>query len=531
MIYRKTRLHFLGSSNPNDYYCTLIAKAVCMKIKSLLSVLLLCIAVIAKAQTTTGTSGSNYGLPKTKDYDRLSAGITLGVSHCLADLLRGSQNNNRFLEQGIIKPAFGLQVHYQISHSIGMRARGMMSSFAGNDNEYLDTNYQSVQFPGSGGVGTKEWAVEYSTGMWESSLEMTYNFGNISFLNRNKNFHMVATLGVGMFHFDSEVKSDSSNSILLRKSGSITEMMLPISLGFKYKINKVDIGMSFDFRKTFTDNVDATVKTYSEFDNYFMVNVGVNYTFGKKNKPMEWVNPMEIVYNDLADMKEKIDIISGDKDKDGVSDLFDKDNSTPEGAKVYGDGTAVDTDGDGVIDSKDADPFTPKGAKVDANGQETDSDGDGVPDSRDLEPSTGAGSLVNFQGITIAKPGDFGKDGVGGGNGINGKNGVGFLPSVFFDLASATVKPIYHDRMLVIAKVMQANPSLRIKITGNCDIRGNENENLKLGQRRAENVKAHLVKQYGIDASRFVIESKGEKEPMATSLNPMNRRVDFAVEP
>jgi OOP family OmpA-OmpF porin len=242
---------------------------------------------------------------------------------------------------------------------------------------------------------------------------------------------------------------------------------------------------------------------------------------------MEWVNPMEIVYNDMADMKEKIDIISGDKDKDGVSDLFDKDNSTAEGTKVYGDGTTVDTDGDGIADGKDADPFTPKGAKVDANGAEMDTDGDGVADSRDLEPSTGAGSLVNFQGITIAKPGDFGKDGVGG---ANGKNGTGFLPSVFFDLNSATIKNINYDRLLVIAKVLKANPDLKLKVTGNCDARGNEDQNLKLGQRRADNVKDHLVKQYGIDPARITTESKGEKEPMATTLNPMNRRVDFAIE-
>lgn len=499
-----------------------------MNIKSLLSVLLIGCSLSAFAQDKTGsTSSSNYGLPKLKDYDRWSVGATVGVSHLLGDLLKGSQNNNRFLEQGLLKPAFGVQVHHQITHSIGGRARFMISSFGGNDVEYLDTNYQSVQFPGSGGPGTKEWAVKYNSPMYEGTLEMTYNFGNISFLNRNKNFHMVATLGVGMFNFDAEVESDSSNSILLRKSGNITELMIPVSLGFKYKINKFDVGLAFEYRKSFTDDVDATVKTYSEFDNYIMVNAAVNYTFGKKNKPMEWVNPMEIVYNDMADMKEKIDIISGDKDKDGVSDLFDKDNSTAEGTKVYGDGTTVDTDGDGVADGKDADPFTPKGAKVDANGAEMDTDGDGVADSRDLEPSTGAGSLVNFQGITIAKPGDFGKDGVGG---ANGKNGTGFLPSVFFDLNSATIKNINYDRLLVIAKVLKANPDLKLKITGNCDVRGNEDQNLKLGQRRADNVRDHLVKQYGIDPARISTESKGEKEPMATTLNPMNRRVDFAIE-
>jgi len=497
-----------------------------MKIKSLLCAFLLSISLPVIAQTNSSSS-TNYGLPKKSEYDRWSVGLSVGASHLLGDLLKGSQNNNRFLDAAFVNPAFGLQVHNQLTHSIGLRARGMLSKFSGNDEEYLDTSYQSVQFPGSGGVGTKLWAVDYESPMYEGSLEMTYNFGNISFLNRNKNFHMVATLGIGFFNFDAEVKSDSSNSILLRKSGNITELMLPMSLGFKYKINKIDIGLSLDYRKTFSDNVDATDKTFSEFDNYIMLTAGVNYTFGKKNKPMEWVNPMEVVYNDLADMKEKIDILSGDKDKDGVSDLFDKDNSTAEGSKVYGDGTAIDTDGDGVIDSKDSDPFTPKGAKVDENGAETDTDGDGVADSRDLEPSTAAGSLVNFQGMTIAKPGEFGADGLGG---SNGKNGTGFLPSVFFDLGSATIKPSFNDRILVIAKVLQANPKLKVKITGNCDIIGNDTENQKLGQRRADNVMNHLIKQYGIDATRLSTESKGKKEPMATSLNPMNRRVDFAVE-
>lgn len=500
-----------------------------MKIKSLLSIILLSISLPALSQTESGST-SNYGLPKKSDYDRWSVGVTVGASHLLGDLLKGSQNNNRFLDEGFVKPAFGFQVHNQLTHSFGVRFRGIISNFVGNDLEYLDTTtFQPIQFPGSGNGSTREWPVKFESPMYEGALEMTYNFGNISFLNRNKNFHFVATLGVGFFNFDAEVESDSSNSKLgvLRKSGNITELMIPVSLGFKYKINKFDVGLALDYRKTFTDNVDATVKTYSEFDNYMMLNIGVNYTFGKKNKPMEWVNPMEVVYNDLADMKEKIDILSGDKDKDGVSDLFDKDNSTVEGTKVYGDGTAIDSDGDGVIDSKDTDPFTAKGAKVDANGAEIDTDGDGVSDGRDLEPSTAAGSLVNFQGVTIAKPGEFGADGV---SGSDGKNGTGFLPSVFFDLGSAVIKPNFNDRILVIARVMQANPKLKVKITGNCDIRGNETENLKLGQRRADNVMNHLIKQYGIDAARLSTESKGEKEPMATSLNPMNRRVDFAVE-
>jgi outer membrane protein OmpA-like peptidoglycan-associated protein len=446
----------------------------------------------------------------------------------LSDLLAGSQNNSRVLDNTRISPSFGAQVHYQISHSIGLRARGIYTIFKGEDDDYLDSiDFEPILYPGQG--GGKIYNQTFESPAIEGSLEMTYNFGNISFLDRNKNFHMVATLGLGFLNFDAEVKNADNTDQILRTSGNITEMMIPVSLGFKYKVKKIDFGLALEYRKTFTDNVDATVKTYSEYDSYVMLNASANYTFGKKSKPMEWVNPMEIVYNDLAELKEKIDIMSGDKDKDGVSDLFDKDNNTIEGAKVYGDGTTVDIDGDGVADNIDADPFTPKGAKVNATGQESDTDSDGVADSRDLEPGTNPGSLVNFQGVTLAKAGEYGKDGVSG-SGKDGKNGTGFLPSIFFDLNSSSVKTAYQDRVLVIAKMMKSNPDVKIKIIGNCDVQGGADENNRLGQRRADAVKSQLVKQYGIDSSRISTTTKGEAEPMASSLNGMNRRVDFEIE-
>ena len=504
-----------------------------MKTKHLLLAFCLFITGTTIAQTTTGG-----GLPNKKDFDRMSIGLKLGVTHLNGDLLSGPQNNSRMLDELNFNLGYGLMFNYQLTHSIGLRASGMLSKFEAYDKEYLYNskgtwlpfNSANPNSPTSFGL----FSDKYESNMYEAALEMTYNFGNISFLNRNKNFHMVATLGAGLFHFDGDVTLDGTSNVIsgtdtvkagsvLRSSGSSSELMIPLSLGFKYKIGKIDLGLAMEYRKTFTDNVDATTKTFSEYDSYYMLNAGISYTLGKKSKPMEWVNPMEVVYNDIADLKEKVNILSGDKDKDGVSDLFDKDNATPEGTKVYGDGTTVDTDGDGVADSKDADPYTAKGAKVDANGQEVDTDGDGVADSKDLEPATESGSLVNFQGITIAKPGQHGKDGV------NGSNGSGYMPSIFFDLGSATVKSVYNDRIFVIAKMMKTNPSVNITITGNCDVTGSDNENQRLGARRAENVKEILVKSFGIDGSRITTETKGSKDPVAVKLNSMNRRVDFSV--
>jgi OOP family OmpA-OmpF porin len=507
-----------------------------MKTKHLLLAFCLFISATSFAQTSTGG-----GLPNKKDFDRMSIGLKLGMTHLNGDLLNGPQNNSRMLDEMNLNLGYGLMFNYQLTHSIGLRASGMLSKFEAYDKEYLYNskgtwlpfNAANPNVPAAFGLFTDK----YESNMYEAALEMTYNFGNISFLNRNKNFHMIATLGAGLFHFDGDVTLDGTANVIsgsdtvkagsvLRSSGSSSELMIPLSLGFKYKIGKIDLGLAMEYRKSFTDNVDATTKTFSEYDSYYMLNAGISYSLGKKSKPMEWVNPMEVVYNDIADLKEKVNILSGDKDKDGVSDLFDKDNATPEGTKVYGDGTTVDTDGDGVADSKDADPYTAKGAKVDANGQEIDSDGDGVADSKDLEPGTLAGSLVNFQGMTIAKPGEHGKDGI---NGSSGKNAAGYMPSIFFDLGSATVKSVYNDRIYVIAKMMKTNPSVNITISGNCDAVGGDYENQRLGTRRAENVKEILVRNFGIEGSRIETETKGSKDPIAVKLNSMNRRVDFSV--
>ncbi|MBK7970016.1 MAG: OmpA family protein [Bacteroidetes bacterium] len=448
-------------------------------------------------------SSGKYGLPKPKDYDRWSVGISFGQTLFLGDVLKDSKNNNAFKDLPFT-PNFGLQLTHQLSHSVGLRLSGSYGMFEGG--------------PSREKIGPTSYTVNFESPVMEGALEGVYTFGNISHLKRNKKFHFYVSLGIGMFNFDGELK-DSATKVLIAKTGNVSELMIPASLGFKYQIKKFDLGLSYDFRKTFTDKVDGVNKELSEYDNYAFIRLNINYSIGKKNKHMEWINPMEVVYNDIADLKDRVDLLSGDKDKDGVGDMFDKDNATPEGQKVYGDGTSVDTDGDGIADTKDGDPFSLKGAKVDANGVEIDTDGDGVPDSRDLEPATEKGKLVNFQGITIKMD-----------DPANGGGAVSFLPSVFFDVNASEVKQQYKDRILVVARALKANPELKIMITGNTDITASEQYNDKLGLKRADAVKNHLVKVYGIDAARLSTESKGEKDPLAnTSNKPMNRRVDFSV--
>src|SRR3989475_4033864 len=61
---------------------------------------------------------------------------------------------------------------------------------------------------------------------------------------------------------------------------------------------------------------------------------------------------------------------------------------------------------------------------------------------------------------------------------------------------------------------LQANPNLRIRISGHCDERGSDEYNLALGNRRATAAKQYLV-SHGIDAGRIETISYGEERPLA----------------
>ena len=83
---------------------------------------------------------------------------------------------------------------------------------------------------------------------------------------------------------------------------------------------------------------------------HMLFNLGLNYRFSSKEESVEWNNPLDAMYGDIANVKTEIEGLSTDSDGDGVSDAFDADNNTPEGVAVDGKGNALDVDMDGVAD-------------------------------------------------------------------------------------------------------------------------------------------------------------------------------------
>lgn len=79
-------------------------------------------------------------------------------------------------------------------------------------------------------------------------------------------------------------------------------------------------------------------------------------------------------------------------------------------------------------------------------------------------------------------------------------------------------------RLDEIALKMQQNSQLRAIITGHTDDRGSEQANQRVGQRRADALKAYLVEEHSVDGGRIEARSSGESQPMSSNDTEEGRR-------
>lgn len=102
---------------------------------------------------------------------------------------------------------------------------------------------------------------------------------------------------------------------------------------------------------------------------------------------------------------------------------------------------------------------------------------------------------------------------------------------IYFDVNKDIVKPESYGTLKEISAALTENPAVRVKIFGHTDSDGDDARNMDLSKRRAASVKNELVKTFGIDASRFETDGKGESQPVAPNDTPankaLNRRVEF----
>jgi peptidoglycan-associated lipoprotein len=103
---------------------------------------------------------------------------------------------------------------------------------------------------------------------------------------------------------------------------------------------------------------------------------------------------------------------------------------------------------------------------------------------------------------------------------------------IYFDFDKAALRDDARATLSELAQWLKDNPSVRVRIEGNCDERGSNEYNLALGETRAASAKKYLV-YLGISADRLETISYGEEKPVCTEANEgcwsKNRRDDFTI--
>ena len=108
---------------------------------------------------------------------------------------------------------------------------------------------------------------------------------------------------------------------------------------------------------------------------------------------------------------------------------------------------------------------------------------------------------------------------------------LGFSMSVYFDSGEAVLSADAQQRLTRNAELLKRYTQFRAVAVGHTDIRGTNEENLALGERRAEAVSTFL-EEMGVPRARLGTYSYGEERPVhAASDEPSaeDRRVDIRI--
>jgi len=108
--------------------------------------------------------------------------------------------------------------------------------------------------------------------------------------------------------------------------------------------------------------------------------------------------------------------------------------------------------------------------------------------------------------------------------------------TILFQTNKANIKtasfPLLNNIVGVIKACRGKVANTRIEVNGHTDSRGSDAYNLQLSQRRANAVKAYLVKK-GVDRAIITSKGFGESQPVATNSTPegrrQNRRISFSI--
>ncbi len=218
-----------------------------------------------------------------------------------------------------------------------------------------------------------------------------------------------------------------------------------------------------------------------------------------------------------------------DNDGDGLADLEDECPTSPEDKDGFLDRDGCpdeDNDEDGVVDVSDQCPNHPEdldGFKDTDGCADTDNDADGLADYRDECPDIAEtyNGFDDVDGCPDDTPDEVARF-------------TGVIRGVNFHVNSAEITVDSYRLLDEAAAMLRAYDHLRIEVQGHTDSDGGDDFNLDLSARRANSVRAYLIRR-GIDPDRLEANGYGEGEPLVSNGTldgkAVNRRVEFQIIP
>jgi OOP family OmpA-OmpF porin len=502
------------------------------------NILLFIILLFALTKTVHGQS----------KFWRGTVGLSVGTYQYNGEL------SNDFFRFETVNPSFGLAGNYYVSKRFDLMGRIALGGWG-----YDDGNQNS-----------------FHTDVIHSAVMLKLKF----IAADNPRFSPYLFGGIGMNSYNGwSLKDSLNNEIFTTRDGAIinpddlqgSKFVVPLGIGLQVRIaERVFLTLDETYVMQSIDTWDGI--TGGGADGGLMHTIGINFgicPWGDSDKdgisdkedrcpntpPIAKIDafgcPLDTDADGIADYEDNCPEISGvptgkgcpDADADGFVDSVD---ACPSHAGIAAFDGCPDTDGDGVKDENDECPSVKGEAKF--NGC-IDTDKDGVADPSDKCPSTPAIAKVDEKGCPI----DTDKDGIADHEdtcpaeaGTRANKGcpevkeevrqlfVQALTGIKFETGKDIIKKESNTILDNVVKVMNENPSYKLRITGHTDNVGDAAKNLDLSDRRAKAVQKYLVDS-GVAANRVLsAEGKGDKEPVADNSTKdgraLNRRVEFSVE-
>jgi len=490
-------------------------------------------------------------------------GVHAGHFMVVGDVLPRPSFGAGFHVRRALDYAWSLRLDAMYGRALGLEPRNSGNSLTGS------TQANSV-LRGLG-YNTNEWYHNYKTEFFSVDVQGVFSLNSFNFNNQTRkwNWYVLAGPGVNTYkaYYDAtdgsgnihdfssvatgldpgnvrddrktvssnvkdildgdyETRAETASGRRSGDGGDSRQMNLHVTAGagVSYKINeKFNIGLEHQVKAIFGNEADlvdgyrwrnsSSQTQYRDLINY--TNIRLNFNIGdseKASEPLWWVSPMDLLAEDLAEVKARPKIDMTDSDGDGVIDMLDQEKNSTAGFPVDTRGIALDSDADGVLDGNDKEPYTPAGFvnTVDADGIAA------IPSPNytsedDVNRIVDAKIAANSAATPVSSAADW------------------FLPMIHFDFNKYNLKNSSFGSLHHVATVLKQNPNVKVVVTGYTDKTSSNCYNEVLSYNRAETAINYLVSKYGISRDRLVLKYGGEENSLVSTnaKNMMNRRVEF----